>query len=235
MKNLKNEKKSRIEQRKEREKRERNKEIIEAAKRLFISKDFNEIRMEDIAFEAALSKGTLYNYFESKEDLHMVVATQALNILNAMYKEINFSSKTSLEQIMAMGNATYRFSKDFPGFFRIIGTFTTGSFFLIVSEKESKEITLSQNEMNFVQARNTYNRYVNGKIKNALKKGDIRSDLNPSLLQTTLVILTTGIISELQKHHSYLEFLDIEPDDIVNLVFEWITEGLKANKRNEMR
>jgi AcrR family transcriptional regulator len=49
-----------------REKRDR---IIEAARDVCNRKGFEATRMEEIAQLAAVSKGTLYNFFESKEDL----------------------------------------------------------------------------------------------------------------------------------------------------------------------
>lgn len=43
--------------------------IIEAAARVFASKGFHSARVEEIAREADVGKGTVYEYFESKEDL----------------------------------------------------------------------------------------------------------------------------------------------------------------------
>jgi AcrR family transcriptional regulator len=48
---------------------ERKKQILDAATRVFAQKGFHEARMEDIANEAGLSKGTIYLYFKSKDDV----------------------------------------------------------------------------------------------------------------------------------------------------------------------
>ena len=48
---------------------ERRKQIVDAALKVFSSKGFHQARMEDIALEADLSKGTLYWYFNSKEEI----------------------------------------------------------------------------------------------------------------------------------------------------------------------
>lgn len=48
---------------------ERTQQIIEAAITVFSRLGFNNSRMEDIAQEAGLSKGTLYLYFNSKDEL----------------------------------------------------------------------------------------------------------------------------------------------------------------------
>lgn len=47
----------------------RRNQILEAATSVFASLGFHKARMEDVAVEAGLSKGTLYLYFESKDHL----------------------------------------------------------------------------------------------------------------------------------------------------------------------
>ncbi|HEX5271475.1 MAG TPA: TetR/AcrR family transcriptional regulator [Gemmataceae bacterium] len=44
--------------------------ILRAASRLFGTQRFHEVRMEDIATEATVGKGTLYRYFADKEELY---------------------------------------------------------------------------------------------------------------------------------------------------------------------
>lgn len=48
---------------------ERRNQILEAAARVFARAGFHEARMEDIRQEVGLSKGILYWYFKSKDDL----------------------------------------------------------------------------------------------------------------------------------------------------------------------
>jgi AcrR family transcriptional regulator len=50
-----------------------NERILEAAARLFASRRFHEVRMDDIAAEAGVSKGTLYRYFKDKEELYLAL------------------------------------------------------------------------------------------------------------------------------------------------------------------
>ena len=46
---------------------ERKEQITEAATKVFAEQGFDKARMDDIAAEAKLSKGTLYLYFKSKD------------------------------------------------------------------------------------------------------------------------------------------------------------------------
>jgi TetR/AcrR family fatty acid metabolism transcriptional regulator len=51
--------------------------ILDAAGRLFGTRRFHEVRMEDIAAEAGVGKGTLYRYFQDKEELYLKLLERA--------------------------------------------------------------------------------------------------------------------------------------------------------------
>ncbi|MFC1877219.1 TetR/AcrR family transcriptional regulator [Thermodesulfobacteriota bacterium] len=83
-----------IQERKEREKERRRQQILVAAKKLFSVKGFTRATMENIAEEAELSPGTLYNYFKNKEELFASLTLRILQFLNLR-----------VEQVLKNGNA----------------------------------------------------------------------------------------------------------------------------------
>ena len=70
-----------IYERKLREKNQRKIQIINAARKIFSNKGFRAATMEEIAFEAELSPGTLYLYFKNKEELHTTLSIEILKYL----------------------------------------------------------------------------------------------------------------------------------------------------------
>lgn len=62
----------------ERRKEARPGELIQAALELFVEKGFAATRAEEVAARAGVSKGTLFLYFQSKEDLLRAVITDNL-------------------------------------------------------------------------------------------------------------------------------------------------------------
>ena len=62
----------------QRRKEERPAEIIEAALNLFVEKGFVATKLEAVAKRAGVSKGTVYLYFDSKEELFRAVIRQAI-------------------------------------------------------------------------------------------------------------------------------------------------------------
>src|SRR4029077_8001937 len=51
--------------------------MLDAAARLFGHQRFHEVRMEDIAAEAAVGKGTIYRYFNDKEELYLALLARS--------------------------------------------------------------------------------------------------------------------------------------------------------------
>lgn len=62
-----------------RRKEARPEEILDAALQLFTEKGFSATRMIDVANAAGISKGTLYLYFDSKEDIFREVVHQRIS------------------------------------------------------------------------------------------------------------------------------------------------------------
>jgi AcrR family transcriptional regulator len=60
--------------RRERQKLERERRILAAARRLFDRKGFTDTSMEEVATRAGLAVGTLYNYFPSKDQLLFAIS-----------------------------------------------------------------------------------------------------------------------------------------------------------------
>jgi AcrR family transcriptional regulator len=66
-------------ERRDRERKGREKNIIDTAERLFLEKGFEASSMEEIAREAGFTKRTVYQYFSSKEELLFAVAVRQLS------------------------------------------------------------------------------------------------------------------------------------------------------------
>ncbi|MGA7872591.1 MAG: TetR/AcrR family transcriptional regulator [Candidatus Binatus sp.] len=71
-----------------RQKRERERRIVQAAEKLFASKGYPEAAMEDVAAHAGLAVGTIYNYFSSKSALLLAIVRRETEALLARGQKI---------------------------------------------------------------------------------------------------------------------------------------------------
>ncbi|PQA83360.1 TetR family transcriptional regulator [Limnohabitans sp. TS-CS-82] len=71
----------------ERRKEARPRELLDAALALFVEKGFTATRSEEVAARAGVSKGTLFLYFQSKEDLFKAVIRENIGSLFPAWNE----------------------------------------------------------------------------------------------------------------------------------------------------
>lgn len=74
-------------------KKEKRSQIIRSAIKCFSKYGFDKTRMDDIVSESETSKGTLYNYFSSKEDLFQAIAEDSLNLLKLQLSKVFIQNK----------------------------------------------------------------------------------------------------------------------------------------------
>lgn len=72
--------------RKDRERLQRRREILQAAQTLFSSKGFHSVSMQEVGEAAQFSIGSLYGFFESKEDLYRAVI---LDLVDSYFTRID--------------------------------------------------------------------------------------------------------------------------------------------------
>lgn len=61
--------------------------ILAASQRVFASRPYDEISIDDIAAQAAMSKGLLYHYFASKRDLYLETLRHGLATISRITEE----------------------------------------------------------------------------------------------------------------------------------------------------
>ena len=101
-----------IAERKEREKLQRRFDIIDAAEKIFFTKGFESATMDDVAMEAELSKGTLYLYFKSKEDLQFAIFMRGLDILMSKMRANLSEQDSGYKGLLVLADVFVRFSRE---------------------------------------------------------------------------------------------------------------------------
>jgi TetR/AcrR family fatty acid metabolism transcriptional regulator len=94
--------------------------MLDAAARLFGSQRFHEVRMEDIAAEAGVGKGTLYRYFSDKEELYLdLLKRSSKQFLDRLQDEMERAPRPR-EQLEACVAAIICFFDEQPQLFDLI-------------------------------------------------------------------------------------------------------------------
>lgn len=76
--------------------------ILERCERLFMRYGIKSVTMDDVARELGMSKKTLYQYFENKEELVHKVTTNHFACQNHMVEQVIRHSKTAIDEMFAI-------------------------------------------------------------------------------------------------------------------------------------
>lgn len=96
--------------------------ILNAALKVFAAKGYQETSISDIAKEASISKGLLYNYFYSKEDLTRSVIEMLLIELENMSKIVE-SEKDPVKKLRMLIEETFNSMELNSDYWRLYSSF----------------------------------------------------------------------------------------------------------------
>lgn len=209
-----------ITERKEREKEQRKSAILDAAEKIFFSKGLHQATMDDVAEEAELSKGTLYLYFKSKEDLYLGIACRALSLLESMFIEAVKPYKTGLEKVKAIGRAYYRYSQEYSHYFNMIMHYEISQVVQTFSEEMLKQChQMGQKVM----------KVVSEAVQTGRTDRTIRTDLDPVITAYLLQGTSTGIIQLITREQQHIkEFEKFNVNDLMSSFMDLMYHALKA-------
>ncbi len=166
-----------VTERKEREKEQRRKDIVDAAEKLFFSRKFEDVSMEDIANAVELSRATLYLYFEDKESLYFAVILRGFRILDEMFTASANKETTGLGKIEAIGNSFIEFYKthgDYHGLFH----YAQSERFRDCDNEYKKEAETTSEDLVNIMCES---------IRKGIEDGTLKKDLDP--LNTAIFLM----------------------------------------------
>lgn len=106
-------------------------EILDAAKKIFLNREFNSISIDEIAEAAAFSRATIYLYFKSKQEIYTGIILRDLDTLVD-------GLTGALDREDSARNNLFRMSTSYMNYFRVHPEyFTTHSFFFLPGRRDS--------------------------------------------------------------------------------------------------
>lgn len=215
-----------IQERKGREREQRRDEILDGAQRVFFEKGLHAATMDEIAETAELSKGTLYLYYKSKEDLYLAVMMRGMEVLRDMFTGVAMSGESSAKMLIALGDAYLAYFNAHREYFRMLHFLQTPQFHKQVSD----EMKLSVGALN----KRVWD-LVNGILQRGIDEGVLRNDLNPVEVGIILWSSATALLLRIDSEYPlWKETFRIDLSHTLklsnSLLFDAIctTEGRKA-------
>lgn len=194
----------------EEEKQERREMILEAAKKRFQRFGYSKTTMDEIAGDAGISKGTIYLYFENKEDIfNELLAREALEMERYLYRKVKDEGSV-LKQLEMIFSGALEYLEHHPFLDSILSRDVD-----IVSPRILKHVFTVEE------------RYVSV-IEDYMRRGIDKGELEPFNPYITAYILYK--IFEAFSYASTLKEKDFNKEDTLEIVRHLITKGLARQR-----
>lgn len=175
--------------RREREKQQRKMSIIDAAEKLFFSKGYDNVSMNDIAQEVELNRATIYLYFENKEALCFAVILRGVRLLNQMVKT-RVKTTTYSQKIDVFGNTFYQFFNLYPQYVQVYNLFQSGRFYISSLRRPAWD-----DVMEIIRLQKELFDILHSAIKTGRGSGTISSDVDPVFVTILIISAIESLIN----------------------------------------
>ena len=158
---------------------EKRNQIIEAAARVFALKGYAGAAVADIAIQADIGKGTVYEYFDSKEDLFFAVFEWfQKKTEKAATVGISSLGGSAADRLKALNDSLMGLWDEIKDAFVLVMEFWAAS-----SSTQMRQRFKSA----FKQLYDNYRHLVSDLIREGIKSGQFRSDIKPEAVAAALV------------------------------------------------
>jgi AcrR family transcriptional regulator len=215
--------------------------IVEAARILFESQPYDDVSMDDIADQAALSKQTLYNYFSCKDAIYLGVGIENFRGSFERTDAIGLSSLTGKEQVLLLSEKYFDVPKTFPlnseiaRYFTIMNNQMNGIAEKILQNRTKKKMkrekkrSLGDFMADYLEQLWKYEEFWKKAIKKGRRDGSIRSKLTVDQLVYFIFAFLSGVVDQLQLKRIPLARAKLDHAGVRDITLKLIANLLEDN------
>jgi AcrR family transcriptional regulator len=158
------------------------KNIIDAAEKVFAQFGFKNARMEEVAKVASITKVTLYAYFKSKENLYMAITHNALTKLSTKCDEcvLKTAHHKGIESVQSIMEGFMDFCEENYLYSEVLL-----DYFSLVRSAEDQKLTEATKESPYFQKVQELHNYpfklTALQIRRGIEDGSISSHIDPNI------------------------------------------------------
>lgn len=151
--------------RKEREFKARRAEILKQAERIFSAKGFYNVTMAEIANASGFSIGSLYQFFEGKENLYTSMLTDKLDLMYGMIRERIAAASGTIEKIDTAIAAHFEFVERNIDFCRLF----------LRGESTAPTEVMTSLRQKIIDGYSEHLAFVENELKSGIKDGSLKA------------------------------------------------------------
>lgn len=191
--------------------------ILDAAEAVMHEEGLASLSINKVARKAGVAKGTVYLYFEDKEEIIGSLAVKARRLLLDYFKKYIEAQTDPIEKIKAIFWADYHYLKEQHGYHQLITFYEQNT-----GLKETGELANTGQAISM---------YIKDVIEDAINQKAIRQDIDSGALSFMFWGMSVGIIQLVETRHEQLkQFLGKSPEEFYTLFINTTVDAMKVRK-----
>ena len=164
--------------------------IISTAEEFFINQGYDATHVDQIADEAGYTKATIYNYFETKDDLFVAVVSRAYAKMLEVFEEALKRSGPQMA-LRVLGDAYVTFVYEYPRYAGLVDSGRVGLAIGRIIQKEETNQVLTESELDFRRKQLRIQELLTEAISETMKTSTVQTKIDP--YSVVMVLSTLGL------------------------------------------
>jgi len=204
--------------------------IIKVAEQSFIVNGYDNTMVDQIALDAGYTKATIYNYFDSKDDLFT-------GVLASIYERMFDTLTTFLEEhesphdLRLTGDAYLTFVEKFPGQAGLVDSGRCVTINRAIIEKKEHAHALTESEMEFEENETKVGMLMTNLISQTMLDSGVLGKIDPQRITKVLGAFMLAI-RELVRRGNVGGQSEEEIRNTLSVLFNIIEQGVKNYNDN---
>ena len=169
----------------------RRQQIISAADLILIEAGTENFTIDQVAERAKIAKGTVYKYFQNKDELLAEIGIKSASLLLEAFQRSTEDHTNGVEQIRAICLASYQYHQTYPNYYELL------------SYIERPEFDININ--GYIKISQAIQRFCQDIIEEGQKRGEIRPDIDSNLAVRVLWASNMGVIQFAKTKQKLIE------------------------------
>ncbi|MDH5655178.1 MAG: TetR/AcrR family transcriptional regulator [Spirochaetia bacterium] len=187
--------------------------ILSAAFKEFSTQGYENASMAEIAKSAKTAKGTLYNYFESKQKLYAEIAWKIMQQLEKTVCDQVNENNTGLERVKKIGRELYRFFRNNRFYYEVFSFLNTNIMEIIGNDSRFSRDPIAEITV--------------ASIEQGKKDGSISCDVHPVKFLAFASSTIWGMLMYMhERGDSIIAKTGLSEEEMVDYCFEGIEKAL---------
>ena len=202
---------------------ERRQKIYDVAIEEFAANGYNATNINVIAKKAGISIGSMYSYFDSKEDLFLAIVDMGFSLLETVLKNVNIEQDSIFDAFESLLRASQTYALNYPELNQIYLDLTTQGL-SVLSEKLSHKLESTTAEI--------YKKLIRKAKREGLVRKEIDEGIASFCLDNLIIMFQFSFTSDYYKKRMKI-FIGKQAansdEDIIQGIMEFIKKALATN------